>query len=62
MSELRSEFELPYEDIIRSVGTSMLEANEGSAGICLKGGLKDGVFLHLEVVRVKNGKIVNANV
>ena len=54
--------ELPYEDIIRSVGNTMLEANEMGAGICLKGSLKDGVFLHLEVVKVKNGKVLNARI
>ena len=58
MSDLRDEM----EDDLRKLGLSMLKNGDVGFGVFLKGDLKAGVMLTVEVVRIQNGKVLNANV
>ena len=58
MSDLRDEM----EDDLRKLGLSMIENRDSGFGVFLRGSHKDGNVLMVQVVKVKDGKVLNANV
>ena len=57
-----AELERDTENELRQIGREMLEAGDSDYGVCIKGNLQEGIFLHVQVVKVKDGKVLNANV
>lgn len=44
------------DDCLKAFGAKMIEEREKGIGVPLKGDLKEGVWLQISVVKVKNGR------